>query len=117
MRIAGTSYTNSMASQINALAGRQYKLQNQATTGQSITAPEDDPAGMAQALGLQADRSNTAQYSQNIATLQNHSDLIANALQQLKTISDRVSELATESSDTLSTPAELQANAAETTQI
>jgi flagellar hook-associated protein 3 FlgL len=117
MRIAGTSYTASMASQINLLAGRQFKLQGQAATGQSITAPEDDPAGMAQALGLQADNSSTAQYAQNISTLQNRSDLIASALQQLKTISDRVSELATESSDTVSTPTELQANATETTQL
>jgi len=117
MRVAGTSYTDSMASQINLLTGRQYKLQNQATTGQRITAPEDDPAAMAQALGLQADNSSTAQYAQNISTLQNHSDLVANALQQLKTISDRVGELATQSADTLSTPAELQANASETTQL
>jgi flagellar hook-associated protein 3 FlgL len=117
MRVAGTSFTDSMASQINLLAGRQYKLQNQATTGQSITAPEDDPAGMAQALGLQADQSNVAQYAQNISTLQNRSDVIANALQQLKTISDRVSELATQSSDTLSLPQELQANASETTKL
>ena len=95
MRIAGTSYTESMANQINLLAGRQYKLQNQATTGQSITAPEDDPAGMVQALGLQADGATVAQYAKNISTLQNRSDLVASALQQLKTISDRIGELAT----------------------
>jgi flagellar hook-associated protein 3 FlgL len=117
MRIAGTSYTNSMASQINLLASRQYKLQNQATTGQKITAPEDDPAGMVAALSLQADNSKTAQYAQNISTLQNHSDLIASSLQQLKTISDRVGELATESSDSLSTPTEMQANASETNEL
>lgn len=117
MRIAGTSYTDSMAAQINLLTGRQYKLQSQATTGQSITAPEDDPAGMAQALGLQADNSATTQYAQNISTLQSHSDLIASALQQLKTISDRVGDLATQSADSLSTPQELQANATETTQL
>lgn len=116
MRVAGTSYTDSMASQINLLAGRQYKLQSQATTGQSITSPEDDPAGMAQALGLQADNSSVAQYAQNISTLQNRSTLVANALQQLKTISDRVGELATQS-DSLTSPAALQANATETTQL
>jgi flagellar hook-associated protein 3 FlgL len=116
MRIAGTSYTESMANQINLLAGRQYKLQNQATTGQSITAPEDDPAGMVQALGLQADGATVAQYAQNISTLQNRSDLVANAFQQLKTISDRIGELATQSDDTAS-PTRLQANAIETTQL
>jgi len=116
MRIAGTSYTESMANQINLLAGRQYKLQNQATTGQSITAPEDDPSGMVQALGLQADGASVAQYAQNISTLQNRSDLVANALQQLKTISDRIGDLATQSDDTAS-PTQLQANAIETTQL
>jgi flagellar hook-associated protein 3 FlgL len=116
MRIAGTSYTQSMTSQINVLAARQFKLQNQATTGQSIQAPEDDPAGMAQALGLQAESSNVAQYAENISTLQNRSALVGNALQQLKTITDRVSELATQS-DSLSSPDQLQANASETTQL
>jgi len=117
MRIAGTSYNDSMTNQINLLVGRQYKLQSQATTGQSITAPEDDPAGMTQALGLQADNSTTTQYAQNISTLQSRSDLISSALQQLKTISDRVSELATQSADSLSSSAEMQANASETTQL
>jgi flagellar hook-associated protein 3 FlgL len=116
MRIAGTSYTDSMANQINLLAARQYKLQNQATTGQSITAPEDDPAGMVQALGLQADSASVAQYAQNISTLQNRSDLVANSLQQLKTISDRIGDLATQSDGTAS-PTQLQANATETTQL
>jgi flagellar hook-associated protein 3 FlgL len=105
-----------MTSQINLLAARQFKLQNQATTGQSIQAPEDDPAGMAQALGLQAENSNVAQYAENISTLQNRSTLVGNALQQLKTITDRISELATQS-DSLSSPAQLQANASETTQL
>jgi flagellar hook-associated protein 3 FlgL len=116
MRIAGTSYTQSMTSQINSLAARQFRLQNQATTGQSIQAPEDDPAGMAQALGLQAQSSTVGQYAQNISTLQNRSTLVGNALQQLKTITDRVSELATQS-DGISSPDQLRANASETTQL
>jgi flagellar hook-associated protein 3 FlgL len=116
MRVAGTSYTDSMASQINLLAARQYKLQNQATTGQSITAPEDDPAGIAQALGLQTAASNVAQYAQNISTLQSHSNLISDALTRLKTISDKVSEIAVGSDGTSQTE-ELQANASTTTQL
>jgi flagellar hook-associated protein 3 FlgL len=116
MRVAGTSYTNSMASQINQLAAKQYQLQNQATSGQSITAPEDDPAGIAQALGLQTDASNVAQYAQNISTLQSHSNLVADALSRLKTISDKVGEISVGSDDT-STTEELQANATSTTQL
>src|SRR3569833_2650187 len=106
MRIAGTSYTESMTNQINLLAARQYKLQNQATTGQSITAPEDDPSGMVQALGMQTAGAKVAQYAKNISTLQNRSDLVANALQQHKTKTKRFGELATQSDDTAS-PARL----------
>jgi flagellar hook-associated protein 3 FlgL len=116
MRVAGTSYTDSMTNQINLLTGRQYKLQAQATTGQSITAPEDDPAGMAQALGLQTENSNVSQYAQNIATLQNRSTLVSNALSQLKTISDRANEIALQANG-ISDPVKLQANATETTQL
>jgi flagellar hook-associated protein 3 FlgL len=65
---------------------------------------------------LQTDQANVTQYAQNVSTLQNRSNLVASALQQLKTISDRVSELATQS-DSLTSPAALKANAAETTQL
>ena len=80
MRIAGTSFTDSMVSQLNLLSTRQYQLQNQATTGQTISAPSDDPAGMALALNLQADSSAVTQYSQNISTLQNRAAISGNAL-------------------------------------
>src|SRR5262249_41489635 len=67
-------------------------------------------------LGLQAQNSNVGQYAQNISTLQNRATLVGNALQQLKTITDRASEIATES-DGVATSTELQANASETTQL
>jgi flagellar hook-associated protein 3 FlgL len=116
MRIAGTSFTDSMVNQLNLLSTRQYQLQNQASTGQTITAPSDDPAGMALALGLQADNSAATQYAQNISTLQNRATISGNALMSLKTISDRVGEIAT-AADGTATPAQLQAYAGEVTQL
>jgi flagellar hook-associated protein 3 FlgL len=116
MRIAGTSYTDSMVSQLNLLSTRQYQLQNQASTGQTISAPSDDPAGMALALNLQADNSAVTQYSQNISTLQNRATIAGNALISLQTILERASEIAT-SADGASSPAQLQANASEVTQL
>ena len=116
MRIAGTSYTDSMVSQLNLLSAQQYQLQNQASTGQTISAPSDNPAGMALALNLQADSSTVTQYSQNISTLQNRAAISGNALASLKTIADRAGEIAT-SADGASSPAQLQANAAEVTQL
>ncbi len=116
MRIAGTSYTETLVNQLNSLALRQYDLQGQISTGQRIQKPEDDPAGMAQALGLQAQSSSLSQYSQNISTLQAQSNLSYNALQGIKTISDRVGEIAT-SSDGTATSTQLQSYANEVEQL
>ena len=116
MRIAGTSFTDSMVSQLNLLSTRQFQLQNQASTGQTISAPSDDPAGMALALNLQADTNAVAQYAKNISTLQNRATISGNALMSLKTISDRIGEIAT-AADGTATPAKLQAYAGEVTQL
>ena len=116
MRIAGTSYNDSMISKLNLLSARQYQLQNQSSTGQTISAPSDDPAGMMEALNLQADNSAVTQYAQNITTLQNRATISGNALSSLKTISDRVGEIATAADGTAS-PAQLQSYASEMTQL
>src|SRR5689334_4995481 len=116
MRIAGTSFTDSMVSQLNLLSTRQYQLQNQASTGQTITAPSDNPGGMALAMNMQADNSAVTQYAQNISTLQNRATVSGNALTSLKTISDRIGEITT-AADGSATPSRLQAYANEVTQL
>src|ERR1700730_12413917 len=116
MRIAGTSYTDSLVSQLNFLTSRQYQLQNQVSTGQRIQKPEDDPAGMGKALSLQTNSTNLSQYSQNISTLQTTATTGYTALQQLKTISDRAGEIAT-LADGTKTSVELQSYATELNQL
>src|SRR5579864_1433345 len=116
MRIAGTSYTDSLVSQLNFLTSQQYQLQGQVSTGQRIQRPEDDPTGMGEALGIQADSSSTAQYAQNISTLQTSAKSAYDAIQQIKTISDRAGEIAT-LADGTKTPAELQSYATEVNQL
>jgi flagellar hook-associated protein 3 FlgL len=116
MRIAGTSYADTLVNQLNYLTSQQYLLQSQVSTGQRIQKPEDDPGGMAEALGLQAQSSMTNQYAQNISTLQNNAGTAYNALQQIKTISDRAGEIAT-LADGTKTPAELQSYATEVNQL
>src|SRR5690348_16605025 len=95
MRVTGNSITNTLISHLNVLAARQTRLQNQATTGQRIQAPEDDPAAMGRALGLQSDHSQAGQYAQNIATLQNRANTVGSALEALNKISSRANEIAT----------------------
>ena len=116
MRIAGTSFTDSMVSKLNLLSAQEYQLQNEASTGQTISAPADDPAGMAQALNLQAENSSVTQYAQNISTLQTNATIAGNALTSLQTITNQASEIATEADGT-ATPAQLQADATQVTQL
>jgi flagellar hook-associated protein 3 FlgL len=116
MRIAGTSFTDSMVSQMNLLAAQQFQLQNQASSGQRIQAPGDDPSAMGQALNLQTASSNAAQYAQNISTLQDRATLTGNALQQLQIISNNVSEIVT-TSDGTATSTQMQANASKVTEL
>jgi flagellar hook-associated protein 3 FlgL len=116
MRIGGTSFTDSMVSQLNLLSAQEYQLQNEASTGQAISAPEDNPAGMAAALNLQAKNSAVTQYAQNIATLQTGATIAGNALTSLQTITNQASEIATEADGT-SSPAQLQAYATQVTQL
>jgi len=112
MRIAGTSYSNSLVGQLNFLTAQQFQLQNQISTGQRIQKPEDDPLGMAVALKLQADGGKVNQYTQNISSLQDVATNSFNVLQQLKTLSDRAGEIAT-LADGTKTPQELQTYANE----
>jgi flagellar hook-associated protein 3 FlgL len=116
MRIAGTSYTDSMVSHLNLLSAQEYQLQNEASTDQSISAPEDDPAGMAAALNLQAQNSAVTQYAQNITTLQTRATTAGSALTSLQTLTDRASEIAT-SADGATSPSALQADVTEVTQL
>lgn len=110
MRVTGNSFTSSMVDQLNLLSARQYRLQNQATSGQSIQAPEDNPAGMQQALGIQDENSRVSQYAKNIATLQDRATAASSVLQQLKTISDRITEIAAGVDGTTGSP-EMQSDA------
>jgi flagellar hook-associated protein 3 FlgL len=117
MRIAGTSYLDSMVNQINLLTTQQVQLENEASTGQSITAPSDNPTGMGEALDLQADNSALTQYSQNISTLQSRATIAGNALTSLQTLAEQASEIATQAGGATTGPADLKADATQVTQL
>src|SRR5260221_426040 len=53
MRIAGTSYADSLVNQLNYLSAQQFQLQSQISTGQRIQKPEEDPAGIVTAVSYQ----------------------------------------------------------------
>jgi len=116
MRVTGNAFAQSLLQQIHLLTSRQYRLQNQVATGQRIQNPEDDPAAMQRALGLQAETATLQQYRANLDTLKERAQVTFDALKALKRVSDRATELATLADGTRSRD-ELRIYAAEVTQL
>ena len=117
MRVATNAYTDSMVSQYNYLAGQQYNLQNQASSGLKVQAPSDDPAAMQDTLGYLADNSLQQQYSSNINTLQSRATTVDGVLQSLQTISSRAGEIATSAGGSTTSQSDLNTYADEVNQL
>ena len=116
MRVTGNSFTTSLINQLNSLAARQYRLQNEAASGLRIQAPSDDPTGMQQALDLQAESSAVTQFAQNITALQNRANAAYSGISALQILSNRIGDIATGVDGTTS-PSAMQADATEVTQL
>jgi flagellar hook-associated protein 3 FlgL len=116
MRVTANTFPNSLVDQLSLINQRQYRLQNQAASGQRIALPEDDPTSMQRVLDLQAESTSVAQYRDNIATLKENAQATYQAIRDLKTVSDRAGEIAILADGTRS-PEELQALATEVTEL
>lgn len=116
MRVTGNTFSANFLNQVNRLTVRQQQLQNQAATGQRVTAPEDDPAAMQRVLGLKTEQQNLSQYNNTIAALQDRAMSSFNAIKGVKTVSDRAGEIATMADGTRS-PEELKTYASEVSEL
>lgn len=96
MHVTTTSFGQNFLNQINQLETRQSTLQNEATTGLSMTLPEDNPASMNQVLNLQTEASANTQYQSNISAVQSTADTASDALNSLQSIVEQAGEIATE---------------------
>ena len=101
---------------VSELGVRQARLQTQAATGQRIRNPEDDPSAFRNVLELQGSAQLIGQYSSNISKLQARSSSAYDAINQLKTLNDRASEIAT-SAVSLRSPDDFAAYSLEVNQI
>jgi flagellar hook-associated protein 3 FlgL len=116
MRVTANTFPDSLIDQLSLLTQRQYRLQNQAATGQRITVPEDDPIGMQRVLDLQTESKAVAQYARNITNLKEQAQANYQVIRDLKKVSDRAGELAVLADGTKS-PEELKVYAIEVTQL
>lgn len=95
MRITNNTLSESIVRQIQDLGGKQAKLQNQVATGQRIFQPEDDPTAVGRVLSLESESRQISQYLNNADRASELHQASYAALQQIKKVSDRATEIGT----------------------
>ena len=116
MRVTASTFPDSLLHQLEKLALRQGRLQQQAVTGQRITNPDDDPVAMRRILDLQADSRSATQFLRNIDRNHELAEASFASLKALNKVVSRASEIATLADGTRSQD-ELNAYAAEINQL
>lgn len=95
MRVASSMFPDTLATQLNLLESKQLQLQTEASTGQRIRNPEDDPAAVRRVLDMQAENRALGQYRSNISKLQSQATASYDSISALQKISSRIGEIAT----------------------
>lgn len=116
MRVTSFNTSEAIIRQIGQLSTQQANLQTEVSTGQKITNPEDDPAGVDTALNYENELSQVQQYGTNATQALTVSQASYSGLQSLNSISNRAGELATLGTGTLGTSA-MQSYGTETNQL
>jgi flagellar hook-associated protein 3 FlgL len=116
MRVSTNSFPNAMVDQLHSLAGRQYRLQHQAATGQKLSSPDENPLAVRRVLDLQTEMKALGQYQSNMALMQEVATRSFESIKGLKKVSDRAGEIAV-LADGLKSPQQLRAYAQEMTEM
>ena len=116
MRLSNSSTAAALLDQLQRLSSRQAELQRQVATGQRIRLPGDDPAAVGRVVASQMERGAVSQFSRNASAALEYSKTSYGGLEQLKRVSDRVSELAVLGEGSLD-PDAMRAYAAEANQL
>ena len=95
MRVPTLSISDAAIAQIQTLTTTQTQLQKQASTGQRIFLPEDDPAAMNRLLSNDNQGRQIAQYQTNATTALNLAQSSYAGLNQFSSLASRAGELAT----------------------
>lgn len=95
MRIATNAVSDAVLAQIQNLSQQQSQLQKQVSTGQKVFNPSDDPAAVGRIITLDTENRQITQFQTNATQALDTSEATYTGLQNIKTISDRASEIAT----------------------
>lgn len=99
MRISSSTFNNDFLGEIQQLEQKQNTLQGEASSGLSVTNPEDNPSVMSQVLDLQTETDANNQFQTNINSLQSTASIASTALNSLQSLVSQASEIATEAAN------------------
>jgi len=116
MRITNHTLSESLIRQIERRSTEQARLQAQVATGQRIAQPEDDPSAVGRVLQLESEQRQIGQFQRNADRALELSQASFSGLQQIKKVSDRVTEIGTLGAGAIS-GAEARAYASEVDQL
>jgi len=111
MRVSSLMFSQNYLPQLNQLEQSQNQLQGEASSGLSLTQPEDNPAMMDQVLSLQSQSSANAQYQKNITQLQSAAAVAANPINQIQSLVSQASQIALSAGGANGGSADLSADA------
>lgn len=117
MRVSFLSYPEHLSQNLGRLSVEQLRLQMQATSGQRVASPEDDPSAVRRFLDLQSEYQIAAQY---ISTTQKLDGLVQSGFRvmtELKKVSDRANELAKSLDSLTASPENLKTITTEVNQL
>ena len=117
MRVAYSSFYNSLTDRFNNLNSTQQKALTQMTTGQKLTVASDDPAAMQRVLENRTVKAQENQFWKNAGDAAQTSMASSSSVTQLNNIFTRVGELTTRGSDEINDAQSFSAFATETDQL
>lgn len=116
MRVTFNAFPDTLLGRLQSLGSEQNKSLTQLSTGQRIAAPSDDAPAMQRILNLRTEKKQNQQYYRNATDGLDRSKVTFSALEQLKDLLVRSSELAANLSGA-SSDQEYKAKAAEIDQL
>mgnify|MGYP005851083185 CR=1 FL=1 len=93
MRVTSSTFPNNLVTQLQQLTSKMNTLQQQASTGQRVIAPSDDPAAAVRVLNYQAERSSLAQFQRNALRAEDILNATNAQIQNLLKVSERANEV------------------------
>jgi flagellar hook-associated protein 3 FlgL len=117
MRIATDNFSTSLMQQIQTIGAQQTQYEQELATGNSITNPSDNPTVMGQVLDMGTQMQALQQYSSNNAVATQVTQQSYSALNNLQSISNTATELASEGASGTTSASSYQAYSQQLTQL